>query len=412
MRYFLILTIGVGVQFWGAALWAQCAPAAARTGGDLACTGIDEDGYESEAGSLTVLVEAGAVVNSVPGGHGVDIARDFNLLSNRGTVEADRDGVRGGQGLTLINDGVIAAGDDGVDISGAGAATLTNNGSIRASDRAVEMDDDDGAGGAGNMVVNNGQIISDGGEGIEGGDYAIIFNNPGAVIEGFDDAIQLGEGARILNFGTIRSVGRPDDPQDAIDLDSGTITNGAGGQIISDLDVAIDYDAGTMPSYVENAGEIRGVKGIIVELGLDDPDSANVVAQVIANLSGGKIIGSDGTALMLGAGEDVLINRAGGQISGSIRMGEDADTVLLEGSYAGDFGGEAAVVDGGAGDDTLLVTDYAFSQIVSVTKAQDVTTLSLDNGEGAFRIALQGWETITLGGVEHSMQEIAGLATP
>ncbi|WP_299842610.1 hypothetical protein [uncultured Roseovarius sp.] len=412
MRNFLIFTIGVGIQFWGAAVLAECAPAAPGTGGDLACTGIDEDGFESEAGSLSILIETGAIVNSASDGHGMDIAHNFNLLSNRGTVNADRDGVRGGQGLTLINEGVIAAGDDGVEISGKGAATLTNNGSIRAGDRAVEMDDDDGVGGAGNMVVNNGQIISDDGEAIEGGDYAIIFNNPGALIKGFDDAIQLGESARILNFGTIQSVGRPDDPQDAIDLDSGSITNGAGAQIISDLDAAIDYDASAMPSYVENAGEIRGVKGIIVELGLDDPDSANVMAQVIANLPSGKIIGSDGTALVLGAGEDVLINRAGGQISGSIQMGEDADTVVLEGSYAGDFGGMSAVVDGGAGEDTLLVRAYEFSQITSVTKAEDVMTLSLDNGVGAFRIALQGWETVTLGGVDHTMQEIAELATP
>lgn len=408
MKRLLLLTAAFGFVHAVGPAFADCAPDSIASGETATCTGVDNDGFSDGSSDITVNVQAGATVNSAPGDDAIDIDDDDTVLNNSGTLNADDDGVQGGDGFTLVNNGTINAGDDGVNVEGRSNVNLINNGTINSVDRGVHMDDDAG-GGLNNVLVNTGSIVSTTGEGVEGGDFNTVTNAAGALIQGYDDALQVGQNATITNHGTIRSNGIPGDPQDGIDIDSGSIVNGATGRILSDLDAAIDFDESTIASTIDNAGEIAGETGIMVET---DPAEANTAAQIVINRTGATIEGRAGIALLLGAGMDSLTNEAGGTILGSALFGDDDDQMTLLGDYSGRFGDSGAVFDGGTGTDAVTFVDYAFSQIAGVSLITDGFALSLDNGNGMFDIALTGWESfIFAGGDTRGAADLRGLAS-
>ncbi|WP_299842608.1 hypothetical protein [uncultured Roseovarius sp.] len=407
MRRLFFCSVAIGVQLSGGTLWAACSQNGQLGGGTVICSGTISDSYMAEHANITVRIERGAVLKAGRDDAAIEFEDDPGTLEMKGALQAEGDAIRAGDDFTLVNEGSISAVGDGVNISGRDDASLTNTGVIRTGGRAVHMDDVEDAGGTGHVLMNTGHIISIRNEAVEGGNGNRVVNAAGALIQGYDDALQLGESAVIENHGVIRSVGMPGEPQDAIDLDSGRIVNGAGGQIISDLDAAIDFDASSIASLIDNAGEIRGVTGIMVET---HASAANIAVQEVINQAGGVIAGRGGVALLLGAGEDRLVNHAGGIITGSVLMGGDADRVVLEGSIAGTFGGKRAVIDGGAGADHVVLSAYSFDQITDVALMRDGFVLSLDNGTGAADIALRNWESFDLAGTVYSAQEIAALA--
>lgn len=408
MKRLLLCSVAIGTYFAANPALAECSPDSIGSGETATCTGVDNDGFSDGSSNITVNVEAGAIVNSAFDDDAINIDDDDTVLNNAGTLNADDDGVQGGDGFVMVNDGTINAADDGVNVEDRSNVHLTNNGTINSGDRGIHMDDD-GSGGLNNVLVNNGTILSTGGEGVEAGDGNTITNNAGALIQGYDDALQVGENATIVNHGTIRSNGIPGDPQDGIDIDSGAITNGVTGRILSDLDAAIDYDQSTVASTIDNAGEIAGETGIMVET---DPAEANTAAQIVTNRATGTIEGRTGVALFLGAGADSLTNEEGGVILGSAFFGADDDQMTLMGSYGGSFGGIGQMFDGGADVDTVSFTDYAFSQIAGVSLIADGFALSLDNGIGAFDIALTNWESFVFaGGDTRSAGDLSALAS-
>ena len=407
MTRLFLSSVAIGVQLAGGALWAACSQDGYLGGGAVTCSGTISDGYMADHAGITVRVAAGAVLKAAPGDAAVEFDDDPGTLEVKGALIAEGDGIRAGDDFVLLNEGRISATGNGVNVSGRNDASLTNKGLIRSAGRAVQMDDVDGSGGTGHVLVNSGQIISIRDEAVEGGDGNRVVNAAGALIQGYDDALQLGEHAVIENHGVIRSVGMPGDPQDAIDLDSGRVVNGAGGRILSDLDAAIDFDASGTASRIVNDGEISGVTGIMVET---HAAAANVAVQEVINRPGGVIAGRGGVALLLGAGADRLVNQVGGVIAGSVLMGAGADTVVVEGSFAGAFGGNRAVIDGGAGDDRVVLDAYGFDQITDVALTRDGFVLSLDRGAGVGEIALRNWESVELAGMVYSAQEIAALA--
>lgn len=385
---------------------AQAACGGGETGSAV-CIYSDRGAYESEASNLSVTVKPGAVVTSAGDDAAIDISEDFTVLDMHGVLRSADNAVRGGHGFVLRNTGQISAGRNAIELTGQSGAEIHNSGTILATYQAVNMDARDGFGGTGNTLVNEGRIASTRGEAVEAGDDASIYNAEGAVMQAYDDAVQVAERASVVNHGLIRTTGMAGDPQDAIDIDSGTILNGKTGQIISDMEAAVDFDRSGIASVIDNAGEISGVKGIIVET---QPGLANTAAQQVINRTGGVIAGRGGVALLLGEGADQLINHAGARIEGSAFMGPDADVIVLEGSYQGVFGGKGAVMDGGTGADRVEMPDYALDQIVAVARLRNGFVLSLDNGSGAFEIALHNWESFSLGGSVYNAQQIDALA--
>ncbi|MBN2629067.1 MAG: hypothetical protein JXR75_00840 [Rhodobacteraceae bacterium] len=249
-----------------------------------------------------------------------------------------------------------------------------------ATGRAFEVDDKTSI-----TVEAGASVMSQANEGIEG-DNDITINNAG-VIEAFDDAIQVNDGAMIVNSGRIENIGDNVDPQDAIDIDSGTITNTATGIIRSTEDAAIDVDGGEKGDVtVNNAGLIQGTIAVL-------KDPSNEAGQLVYNT--GSVIGTSGVALDLGEGSDLYRHSSGAILIGSALLGNGDDLFemfAVEGT--GRFGGTGAVMDGGVGTDLF---DFGSLDIMSALSASfDGLELLLNFGtlDGELEVLLTNWETV------------------
>ncbi|XDA99576.1 VPLPA-CTERM sorting domain-containing protein [Sulfitobacter sp. LCG007] len=467
MRFpMMVATLAISAGGWGGTALAQCAPSNPGEGDTVTCTGLDTVGVDDGSKSVTVDVLSGATVDTtvsgddaiklkdlgasvnnagtiaggdeaIVGGNGlsVDNAGDITAgdhaivgetegddypsedvtITNRpgASIAAGGDGVKAGDRLTLINYGTMTAGDDLVqaeeaDGSGADDVEIQNHGTMVADDKGITVDD-----GTGFRLVNTGRIESKGNEAVEAGSDAEVFNDSGAEILGFDDAVQLGENGYILNEGTIENtqtlqdlIDDPDlEAQDAIDIDSGTIVNTASGIIRSTVNAAIDYDSsGVEVSRIVNGGLISGTIAV-------ETDPSNTKSQQIENR--GSMVGTSGLALNLGGGDDAYTQFAGGSLLGGADFGEGMDIMTLDGLFTGTIGGNGALFDGGTGTDTFSLTSYALAQITGSYSA-GIFDLGVDDGlGGSFSILLTGWEQFRFSGASYTEEDLmAALGQP
>lgn len=373
--------------------FAACATNSPTTGAIIACEGVDLSGLQnSNANSVQLTVGSGASVsNSNDSTKHVVHLRNDATITVRGTISSlsDRDAInlkhRGT--VNLIGATLSSVTGDGIQVEDTPNLTIDAASSVTVGKKGVN-----GGDGNGGTVTNYGQI-SAGTEGVELGNDAAVYNYGSILAD--DDGINIGEGAYILNAGVIHSRldGKGEDfVQDGIDLDSGIIDNH--GQILSDDDAAIDFDATTrldVASVITNRGVIRGAAGIIVETGFDasgapNSEVANTGRQEVYNLNGALIEGTAGTALNLGAGDDLVENAAGATIAGDVYLGTGND------SFTASTG---SVVYGDvfldAGDDLLTITDTFFSTPIAGTFGL------FDGGEGTDTLSLLGYLWADLG---------------
>lgn len=389
----LLTTLGV--------LPILAAPAFAACGGTaptFTCADTDTDGFNAGNGTndATITVNSGVTVSNA-GGDAIRARGTGNTVINHGTIAgtapAGSDGVDGGIDLTVINHGAITATNKGIDADDLNGLTVENYGTIESFDKAIRNGD-----GAGSSLYNGvGAVIeSQVDEGFESGDDAIVENH--GRISASDDAVQVGENAQIDNYGIIESLqrgGDEADPQDGIDIDSGTITNHAGAVIRSDDDAAIDYDGSTITSYIDNHGTISGTYGVLVETGLDhdtglpNGEEANTAAQIITNY--GVIEGKDGTALYLGEGDDSLTWKAGSSLIGGAEFGAGEDSLIFDSLMTG-FAAGGSILDGGAGKDTVSLLAYVIDDVLSAMREGTVVTLTLFGADGDFTLRLASWQ--------------------
>ncbi|WP_211097097.1 VPLPA-CTERM sorting domain-containing protein [Aliishimia ponticola] len=312
-------------------------------------------------------------------------------LNGTATIVAGGDAIKGGDGLYLENYGVIAAGDDliqGESATGpANDVSVLNFGEMTAVDKGITVGD--------GLVLDNafGAVIQSlENEAVEAGDNAVIYNAGG--IFGFDDAIQVGEGAFIENYGTIENTQTAADiaadltleAQDAIDIDSGYIYNE--GTILSVTNAAIDYDPGASESVIENFGIISGTIGV-------NTDDADTASQFVSNA--GLIEGTEGTALFLGQGDDALLNVTGSEIAGGADFGAGADLMVFDASFfdmtTGLFA-DGSLFAGGEGEDTLIFEGVASIETLLTDLGGDVFKLSIFGALGQTDLTLTSWENI------------------
>lgn len=356
-------------------------------------------------GNLTITVNPYSVVAN-ESGDGVRARGSNNTVINYGviagaeTLTVDEtgerltgtDGIDGGNNLSVYNYGLITATNKGVDAEARNGLLIENHGTITAYDKAIRNQD-----GLNGRLYNYGLIESEFDEGFESGDNAYVYNGVGASIIGSDDAIQVGEGATIENHGLIHSVARGGDeanPQDGIDIDSGTINNYATGRILSDDDAAIDYDASDVTSYINNRGTISGTTGVLVEKG-ETGEDPNVAAQIIHNW--GVIEGRNGLAVDLGAGDDSLTLYSGSTLIGGADFGADNDSLTLDGIFTVDIAG-GSLLDGGTGLNTVSFLNYGIGDIISSLFGDDNSVaLSFALDDTAFSINLANWTTFSFG---------------
>lgn len=257
---------------------------------------------------VTVTNQAGG---QITGRNGSGVGSDGSgTVINYGTISGDYAGA--GQVFDHLNDGssTVDNGDgDGVDIDG--IASITNYGRIEGLG-AGGFDSDGNPNGADGIAAGGGSIN----------------NLAGAVISGQSKGILIDDGAN----GTAVTSGR------------GTDSAAAG------------------VAQISNAGYIIGVEKTAIGLVGDFNDS-------LENLAGGLISGGAGSvrvdellsttaaaAVQMGAGNDSLSNA--GLIEGKnglavdLGSGDDRLTVLGSGRFSG-------LVDGGSGNDVLLLDDSA-----------------------------------------------------
>ena len=409
-----------------AALATLSAPAQAacvQASTSVTCSGLTL-GFEASksTNNLTITVQDYAIVAN-ESGDAVRARGSNNTVINYGTIsgaepltfdeDGERltgsDGIDGGKNLTVLNYGAITATNKGIDAEEKDGLTVINYGSISAYDKAIRNQNANNG-----RLENYGTIESQTDEGFESGDNAYVYNGVGASIIASDDAIQVGENAEIHNYGLISSVlrgGDEADPQDGIDIDSGSIYNYATGVIRSDDDAAIDYDASDITSYIDNYGTISGTIGVLVEKG-ETGEEPNVAAQIIRNW--GVIEGRNGMALDLGAGDDSLTLYAGSTLIGGADFGADNDSLILDGIFTADIAG-GALLDGGTGLNTVSFLNYGIGDIVSSLFDDDLSVvLSFASDDTSFSINLTNWTSFSFSdGVTYSYAALQeALATP
>ncbi|RWR14700.1 VPLPA-CTERM sorting domain-containing protein [Paenirhodobacter populi] len=455
--------------------FASCSPSKPDNGQSVTCTGTDTKGVDrKDVNNVTVTVASGATVTNASGtGNHVFRFNDGADFTIGGTVEsfsdkdalnlvddatvaliggtlksAEGDGVQAESGLTLtldeassiavgkkgvnaegesngyvLNSGTITAGTKGVDLGD--TSVVENFGTITAGTKAIDIGDD--------AIVRNYGTIAAGTEGIELDDYGIVENH--GTISALDDAINAGEYVTITNYGTLHSQADTlgiDFVQDAIDLDSGTITNY--GTILSDDDAAIDFDATkdlTTASIITNSGTIKGAAGIIVETGYDDAgnlngEEGNLGIQQVVNLDGGVIEATSGPALKLGAGNDLYSGARGSVLIGvtDLGLGDDVFSVSTGATVIGDVflgagddlleitdtgAGSFGLFDGGLGNDVVSFVDYASTDLVGLGWLESVLSLSFLDG---FSLSLTNFETVSFSDATFAIADLSLPSVP
>lgn len=408
-----------------AALSAQPAAAQCAAGaGTLTCTGTQTGRVTVDADGTQITVAPGAVVD----GDEQDAFRlrgDDITLTNEGTIQAEgpdgnREGVKtSGDRLTVINEagGVIDAADKGIQDDGAGTDfTLINRGRIESGDDAVRVDTagatmtnalgavvDGGeralrSRGFGFTVDNAGDLIA-GDEAVEGRDgFDMINRATGRILAAGNDGVQFGIGA-LVNYGLIEGG------DDAVDFDGGLVRNFGVMRAVPDLfDAAgIDIDEiaedGSVPptARIENQGTIEGFIGILA-----DP----LAQQRVEIVNSGVIEGRGGAAIELSPlGADALLELSGAsQVVGSVMLGGGDDLLKL-----GDFstGGALAsgVIDGGAGVNRVAFAEgYGFGDLFDVALSGGLLSFGFTSLSGEDRTAaLRNFQFVEVGGRSYAV---------
>ncbi len=410
---------------------AQCLPDPAAPGDLVSCAADDADGIDLTGIADIVLdVDSGVTVsntddairigeNGFVGNEGIIESLDETAIQSAGSIDGDGDPVPAA-GLTVDNTGeVVSQGGDA--IRGGDDTTVINgpNGFIAADDDAIQTEGFDGL-----TVINDGIITAldkgidaDDDDGVGGAD--LVVSNTGSIVT-VDEAIEGGDRAEIDNFGAIFSF---DD--DAIQVaDDAEIFNDFDSVIESQGGDAIDIDSG----FVDNLGLIittaEGEAAIDVDAGTDKSlevlnegiisgetgilsDVDNTQSQLVFN--NGLIEGYGGLAMDLGKGADLVTLFDGSQIIGGADFGSGDDDLVLAGSEF-DFD-EADIFDGNDGFD-IVTFDLAFGAVESLFLRNDIFKISLDGGDGLFSLRLRNWEIFSFSDVELSELELARLAAP
>lgn len=339
------------------------------------------------SGGVASFSNAGTIEG---GSEGVDLSGDYGSFVNTGTIRAtggsaytavyvDDSGtlfynqgtIDGGTGYgavfdqaleTFRNSGTITGGYYGVEFSGhVGSFTNSAGGSILASEAggtAVTM----GGGGVGRFV-NNGSIVSTGGNGVSAWtvDVSDAFINTGT-ISGERSGVEFnfGIGGSFINSGDIIGTGDKTTFFGTITYAALAIVHGSGGTIVNsgtmrDLglgNAGLKFDGS--PAYdgtidaVLNSGTIAGdAEGLYVLRGsLGSIDNSGTISAAASSDSAGLLVYD----AQLGS----LDNRAGGVITGPY-----SGVAVIDGSL-GRFS-NAGLVHGGSFAGVAISSDGDFS---------------------------------------------------
>ena len=240
----------------------------------------------------------------------------LNVTNNSGGLIQGDVAIQGNGSATVTNSGtisgIVGGGGQGINVNG-GSVTVTNNsgGLITADGFAITAD---------TVTVTNSGTIStpegSGGTAISGNTSAMVTNNGGGLITGDAGGISAPTIA-VTNLGTISGTGLGASGifGGTVQVtNSGTITGGAGA-------AAISMESG---SVTNNAG------------GTISSDEGISVGGNTSIFNAGTITGTTGTAIAFSSGGNTLTLGPGFTINGTV-VGAGADTFQLGGSGNGSF---------------------------------------------------------------------------
>jgi hypothetical protein len=417
----------------------------------------------SNVNNLTVNVETGAEI--VTPNEPLTLGGDDQTVNNDGLLRSTaRDGIRStGDRLTVNNDGTIEAAGRGIRFrTGATGGSVVNEatGTIKAGDRAIASDNDT-FGGEGSSVenvtvTNYGTIESTSQRALQlRGTGTTVFNygamtSAVEVIEGrlnftlenhatgsivIKDGVTDEDGVQYAS-GTVKNWGLIQGSDDGIDVDEGTITNYAGGQIISKpsaTDVAragnaIDaddvlQDPAIAPASQAQAGLLRIVNAGLIKGPRAISADANRQGRIEVENTG-VLQGVDGTTIptLNSAAVDFALGMAGSfvklsgesKVIGSVRM-TNADDVVEIGTLTSGVlmenitDGILAVFDGREGIDHVDLSAYGLTDIVSLGLDGNSAFLSLLTAGGLVQGSFLNFEFWKVGDTTYSTAELADL---
>ncbi len=394
--------------------WADCF----QNGDQVLCTGADFDGFLSDQDDLVVEIETDALVRNIDtvqrrgncplsfpaisiGGNGA-VTNQGDIL----TFGVCASGIQTGGSSTIVNQGTIVTNDIlafGID---AGPNTsITNVGDIQTRELAghgIVVDDNSvvanedtglietsgivaiGITGRDNVTVTNAGAIRTSGQGSHGIDLldnGSVFNTGTIDVTGFQSVgIRLqGETGSVVNTGIIqtRFIGptNPNNPEDGIQATGSAVSiNNAGTISVSGPGAAAIriFNEGNGDIVVGNSGTISAPAGGVIALIQNNRitltnsgfvSATGPVGAAIQLISGidarsflntsGTINAPDGqTAIVGSSGRDEIINT--GLIFRDIELGSGNDLLTLQSGSV--LSGEGAIIDGGSGNDDLILT--------------------------------------------------------
>jgi hypothetical protein len=343
-------------------------------------------------------------------------------VTNTGSIKATKDGVNGGDAITVINAGSIEADGAGVWIKNGTVINMTGA-EIIGGTRGIWTPEE-------SSVSNLGTVTVESGLGIDAGSGSHVEN--GGTVTAGQDAVVLGDGASMVNDGTLNAgaagirAGRFTDLTNhgAIDgagygikagdgstidnsgsveggielgsegrLDNSGTVNGAffgvavgtEGSIVDNVNEIQGGEVGVLAvgdgHVIQNYGSIRGEVGIGIQGNdteiLNTGAVAGTEAAIGATQGAVRIINSgtiDGNVVLAG-GADRLVLQEGAVVAGNVDTGTGIDSITSSGSVAVDgqiTNVEALTVTGGS-----LSLNVAAGSVVDETRIEG-GTLKLD----------------------------------
>ncbi len=252
----------------------------------------------------------------------IDDARTAAIVLENETNSADNQTnatVASGASVTVARSSgkyyAILGTTDGWNITVEKGATITSSGSVAMRTIWLNATGSSAQSDLNGNVTNRGTIQGEG-AGIALGSGTVV-NEKGATITSSKNiaVATTGGSSTVINQGGISGS-----YMGVYMLNGGnTLINKEGGTIAGTTDSGVDIRGGTVTN--ERNATITGYRGVVFHTGYNDTlDNA------------GTIIGTSGTAVDMGDGNDTAYLRDGSAITGSVAGGDGTDTIYLEGS--------------------------------------------------------------------------------
>jgi outer membrane autotransporter protein len=306
-------------------------------------------GFSIRLRNNSSLINAGSI--QAPGGTGVSLAGNGNVLTNSGSIGGATGVAVNGNDNALLNQGQITAtAGPALTITGTGN-TLANTGTIATNSSVAVQSSGTGED---SFSMRGGTVTGN----IDQGDGADHFDVSAGTING---TVLQGNGSDdfVMTGGKITAL-QQGDTRDTFRMTGGTITGGFDdgdvavmtGGTIGRVNMKLDNNIFQMSGGTIQNNLVTGLGKDRIEIsdGLIGGDISVSGAVDSVSITGGQVKGN----ILMSFGNDAFAWSDAGAVNGTIDMGPDNDTATLRNLGAPQLG-QARRFDGGLGSDALTL---------------------------------------------------------